>query len=309
MSSQENSGTPIRLEKKTFVSSIDFSILRDRVEFPSHVMKALALESVDYLGEFEFIDQQRRGQGRWGTGGVLVPLFFRGEENRVKEPSGQYVFLLSKRSKNVQQPGDLCAPGGGIHPRVDWLLGKLLGLGLFSGICSPGSTLAGRPRKRACEKLFLLLGNALRESWEELRLSPFNVEFLGPLPAYRLYHRPWIIFPLVGRVKHFWKARLNWEVEKIVSIPLESFFHSENHAIYSLEVPENLADQGIPNPWEFPCLVHQEGGEEEILWGATFEIIRTFFRIVFDFSLPFPDQQRVIRRPLASNYLSGKRRS
>ena len=285
--------------------SIDFSLLKDREGFPSYVMEALARVPADYPGQFEFIDRQRKTQGRWGAGGVLLPLFFREAKIQGEHASGRYVFLLSKRSKNVQQPGDLCAPGGGIHPRTDWLLGKLLGFGLFPGICNPGSA-AGRRRERIDGKLLLLLGNALRESWEELRLSPFNVKFLGSLPAYRLTHRSWIIFPLVGRVKHSWKAKLSWEVEKIVSIPLESFFDPENYAVYSLEVPETLAHQGIPDPWEFPCFVHEEEGEEEILWGATFEIIRTFFQIVFDFSFSVPDKPRVIRRPLALNYLSGR---
>ena len=103
-----------------------------------------------------------------------------------------------------------------------------------------------------------------------------------------------------------WKPKLNKEAEKIISIPLEAFFYPDNYAVYSLEVPENLIAQGIPNPWEFPCLVHQEDGDEEILWGATFEVIRSFFQIVFDFSFPASDAQRVVRRPLASNYFSGR---
>ena len=111
---------------------------------------------------------------------------------------------------------------------------------------------------------------------------------------------------MVGRVKHSWKPRLSWEVEKIVSIPLETFFHPGNYAVYSLEVPEHLIAQGIPNPCEFPCLVYKENGEEEILWGATFEVIQTFFRIVFDFSFPTSDMQRVVHKPLAANYLSGR---
>ena len=288
------------------MSSIDFSLLRDRKGFPSRVMEALARKPSDYPAQFELISRQRKSRERWGAGAVLLPLFFREEEARGREASGQYIFLLSKRSKHVQQPGDLCAPGGGIHPRQDALFGKLLGSGFLPGLRSPALALAGRRGKRDYGKLLLILGSALRESWEELHLSPFNVEFLGPLPAYRLYHRPWIIFPLVGRVKHPWKPKLSWEVEKIVSIPMENFFHPEHHAVYSLEVPESLVHQGIPNPWEFPCLVHEEDGEEEILWGATFEIIRTFFQIVFDFSFSVPDKPRVIRRPLASNYLSGR---
>ncbi len=165
---------------------------------------------------------------------------------------------------------------------------------------------AKRWGKETYEKILFFLGNALRESWEELRLSPFNVEFLGPLPIYCLQSRRWIIFPLVGRVKHSWRPKLSWEVEKIVSIPLESFFHPENSRSIPWRFPEKLAAHGIPNPWEFPCLVHRENGEEEILWGATFKVIQTFFKIVFDLIFPFPDSRRVIHKPLASNYLSGR---
>jgi hypothetical protein len=165
---------------------------------------------------------------------------------------------------------------------------------------------ARRRGKEVYHQILFLLGNALRESWEELRLSPFNVEFLGPLPTYPLSSRRWIIFPLVGRVKHSWQPKLSWEVEKIVPIPLAAFFDPQNYGVYSLEVPEKLVAQGIPTPWEFPCLVHRENGEEEILWGATFKVIQTFFRIVFPFPFPSPDGRRVIRRPLASNYLTGR---
>ncbi len=283
---------------------MDLSLLNDPERLRLHVVEALAREPVDYLAELDSIDRQKKSQRTWAGGAVLLPLYFR--ENRYPEgnTSGQYVFLLSKRSKNVQQPGDLCAPGGGIHPFLDSLSGKLLRFGLLPGIRGPGCTQTKRKGKLIYEKILFLLGNALRESWEELRLSPFNVEFLGPLPTYRLHHRPWIIFPLVGRVKHSWKPKLSWEVDKIVSIPLEKFFNRTNFAVYSLEVSESLMAQGIPNPWEFPCLVHKEDGEEEILWGATFEIIRSLFKIVFDFSFPVPDKEKIVRRPLPLNYLS-----
>ena len=282
------------------------SLVNDREGFRIQVVEALAREPVDYLTEFDFIDRQKKSRRTWAGGGVLLPLYFHEDRDPEGNTSGHYVFLLSKRSKNVQQPGDLCAPGGGIHPFLDALSGRLLRFGLLTGIRGPGFTLAKRKGKLIYGKILFLLGNTLRESWEELRLSPFNVEFLGPLPTYRLHHRPWIIFPLVGRVKHCWKPKLSWEVDKIVSIPLEKFFNRTNYAVYSLEVSENLVTQGIPNPWEFPCLVHKEEGEEEILWGATFEIIRTFFKIVFDFSFPAPDKRKVVRRPLPLNYLSGR---
>jgi len=284
---------------------MDPSLLNDRERFRFHVIEALSREPVNYQGQFEFIDKHKKSQMTWAGAGILLPLYFREDRNPKGNASGHYVFLLSKRSKNVQQPGDLCAPGGGIHPFLDSLSGKLLRFGLLPGIRGPGFALAKSRGKAIYEQILFLLGNALRESWEELRLSPFNVEFLGPLPTYRLHHRSWVIFPMVGRVKHGWKPRLSWEVEKVISIPLEEFFRPTSYGVCSMEVPGNLIAQGIPNPWEFPCLIHKEDGEEEILWGATFEVIQTFFEIVFDFSFPAPDKQRVVRRPLASNYLSG----
>ena len=285
---------------------MSLSLVNDQEGLRSHVVEALGREPVDYLAEFDFIDKRRKSRSSWAGGAVLLPVYFREDQDQERNTSGHYVFLLSKRSKSVQQPGDLCAPGGGIHPFLDSLSGWLLRFGLLPGIRGPSFTLAKRKGESVYWKILFLLGNALRESWEELRLSPFNVEFLGPLPTYHLHHRPWIIFPLVGRVKHSWKPKLSWEVDKIVSIPLAAFFDRANYAVYSLEVPENLMAQGIPNPWEFPCLVHKEGGEEEVLWGATFEIIQTFFKIVFGFSFPVPEKGRVVRKLLPSNYISGR---
>jgi 8-oxo-dGTP pyrophosphatase MutT (NUDIX family) len=285
---------------------MDTSILHNESGFCQQAIEALSGGPVDYVKEFDFIHRQSETEERFSGGAVLLPLFFEKEQESGGKKPGEYVFLLNKRSNKVLQPGDLCAPGGGIHPFLDSITQKLLKFRLLPGVGGPGLGLARRNGKAAYEKILFLLGNALRESWEELRLSPFNVEFLGPLPTYRLTSRRWIIFPLVGRVKHSWKSKLSWEVEKIVPIPLAAFFDPQNYAIYSLEVPEKLVAQGIPSPWEFPCLVHIENGKEELLWGATFQIIQTFFRIVFQFSFPSPDGRRVIRRPLASNYLSGR---
>jgi 8-oxo-dGTP pyrophosphatase MutT (NUDIX family) len=288
------------------LSGMDTSILQNETGFRQQAIEALSGGPVDYVEQFDFIHRQRETKEIFSGGAVLLPLFFEEEQESGGKRPGEYVFLLNKRSKKVLQPGDLCAPGGGIHPFLDSITQKLLKFRLLPGVGGPGLERARKNGKEAHEKILFILGNALRESWEELRLSPFNVDFLGPLPTYRLTSRRWIIFPLVGRVKHSWKPKLSWEVEKIVPIPLAAFFDPRNYAVYSLDVPEKLVAQGIPSPWEFPCLVHIENGEEELLWGATFQIIQTFFRIVFQFSFPPPDGRRVIRRPLASNYLSGR---
>jgi hypothetical protein len=182
---------------------------------------------------------------------------------------------------------------------------KILELRLLPWVHGYGLKRAKRRGKETYRKILFMLGSALRESWEELRLSPFNVEFLGALPTHGLHSRRWIIFPLVGRVKRTWKPKLSWEVEKIVSIPLNVFFQPANYAVYSLQVPENFTALGIPNPWQFPCVVYKDDGVEEILWGATFKIIQTFFRVIFNFSFPSSDSKRVIHKALPLNYLSG----
>jgi 8-oxo-dGTP pyrophosphatase MutT (NUDIX family) len=285
---------------------MDLSILNDQEGFRRQVIDALARTPVDYLEQTAFIEKQRSGPEPWGEAGVLLLLYFDEDKTPGKNGPGQYVFVLNKRSRKVQQGGDLCAPGGGIHPFLDRLSQKILQFGLLPVARGPGFERARQRGKIVYEKILLFLGNALREAREEMHLSPFNVEFLGPLPTYRLRVRRWIIFPVVGRIKRPWDSKLSWEVEKIISIPLQAFFLPDSYALYLLEVPEKLISQGVPNPWEFPCLVYEEKGVEEILWGATYTIIRSFLQTIFGHPLPSPDGQRVIRRPLISNYFSGR---
>ncbi|MBP1719241.1 MAG: hypothetical protein H6Q43_2679, partial [Deltaproteobacteria bacterium] len=84
-----------------------------------------------------------------------------------------------------------------------------------------------------------------------------------------------------------------------------AFYRPESYGVYSLEIPEEMAAKGIPNPWVFPCLIAEGEGEEEVLWGATFHIILNFLRTVFSFPLPTPHGKRTIHRPLLRTYLSG----
>jgi 8-oxo-dGTP pyrophosphatase MutT (NUDIX family) len=286
--------------------TMELSALYDPERFRKHVMNTLARAPLDYLEQLEFIRQQKNSPTPWESAGVLLPLYFLEEEKLGKDRTGQYVVLLNKRSKRVQQAGDLCAPGGGVHPVLDGISQQILRTGLFPW--SKGLAFEQGKRRGAAvyKKILFFLGNALRESWEEIHLSPFNVEFLGPLPSYRLQSRRWVIFPVVGRVKRPWQAKLSPEVDKIIPIPLHTFFLPESYASYSLEVPEELVAQGIPNPWEFPCLVYDAEGEEEILWGATYAVVRSFLGILFDQPLPSPDGRRVIQKKLLANYLSGK---
>ncbi len=284
---------------------MDLSALHDLERFRKLVIEGLAQAPLDYLEQLEFIRQQRNSPTPWENAGVLLPLFFLQDSKLRKGSSGEYAVLLNKRSKRVQQGGDLCAPGGGVHPVLDRISQQILRIGLFPWAKGAAFERGEQRGEAIYKKILYFLGNVLRESWEEIRLSPFNVEFLGPLPPYRLQSRRWVIFPLVGRVKRLWQPRLSPEVDKIILFPLSTFFQQESHALYSLEVPEELTAQGIPNPWVFPCVVYDADGEEEILWGATYAILRSFLGIIFNHPLPSPDGQRVIHRKLAANYLSG----
>ena len=83
--------------------------------------------------------------------------------------------IFNERSQQVRQPGDLCFPGGGIMPRFDPVLARLLNL--------PGSPLARWPQwstwrrnyPGAATRMALCLATGLRESFEEMRLNQWAV--------------------------------------------------------------------------------------------------------------------------------------
>jgi len=101
--------------------------------------------------------------------------------------SSEPCVVFNKRSLRVRQPGDLCFPGGRVAPRLDFFLSKVLK--------SPLSPLARwrfwpqwrDHRREQAKRLSLLLATSLRESVEEMRLNPFGVTFLGPMPSEDLF--------------------------------------------------------------------------------------------------------------------------
>jgi 8-oxo-dGTP pyrophosphatase MutT (NUDIX family) len=213
---------------------------------------------------------------------------------------------LIKRSSRVSQPGDLSCPGGMIHPVIDRLLRPLLIHGPFPIIRGPARIYSSQ-RKPAIRRIItLFLVNALRESWEEIRLSPFHVRFLGPLPTYSLIRFRRTIFPLAGFVEKQGSLNPNREVEKIVEIPLFSFYEKDLIGCYMLSAPDST-DRNVSRSFQYPCLIHHDSnGCEEILWGATFHILIQFLEIVMDYRLPDWRKGRVVHRTLHSDYLTGR---
>ena len=194
--------------------------------------------------------------------------------------------ILTKRSEKVKQSGDLCCPGGGVSPFLDATLARLLTIPY-----SPLTRWGGWPKcyhrhPDNAKKLSILFATSLRESFEEMRLNPFRVRFLGPLPPQRLRLRGRYIFPMAGWVRSQKKLIPNWEVAKIVYIPIRNLLKSENYGMFRLHLNgDQKHTMGDLDPC-YPCYQHQTDGETEILWGATYRIVMNFLNAVFGFAPP-----------------------
>ncbi len=104
---------------------------------------------------------------------------------------------------------------------------------------------------------------ALRESWEEIRLPPENVEVLGGLDPVTTRDRTNVIVPVVGRIDRPGRfvpdAR---EVELVIEPPVEDL----------LDEARWSQNEFVGHPlwfYEFP---------EGLLWGATAFMVRDLLR-------------------------------
>jgi len=233
---------------------------------------------------------------------VLFLLGLMSEENRFpSEPC----LILNKRSLKVKQAGDLCYPGGSISLPLDSFLAKLLYL--------PGSSLSNwlywhkwrKEQHRQARRLALLFATSLREGFEEMRLNPFRVKFLGPLPPQQLVMFQRVIYPMVCWISGQKRFSPNWEVEKIVYIPLKNLLMHSNYARYRLNIKTPHENQKNSIVKDFPCFLHEHNDGVEKLWGATFRITMVFLEIVFGFKPPDIESLPMVHGTLDENYLTG----
>ena len=275
--------------------------INTREAFLDRVIEKLGTHPCDFQSTFREIATSG-GDNRRRAAGVLLPLLFRESSEGCSNSEGSFLFQLIKRSPTVSQPGDLGFPGGMLHPILDRILRPLLTHGPFSILRGKARQYAVSQNADAFGLISLFLANALRESWEEIRLPPSRVLFLGPLPTYNLTLFRRTIFPVAGFVENQGLLRPNREVEKIVEIPLASFYQEERFGCYQIEA-------GAPDgkkPLQYPCLIHHDPDVgEELLWGATFNIIVQFLEIVLNYRLPEWKQGPVIIRRLKPDYLTG----
>jgi len=216
---------------------------------------------------------------------------------------GKPVLILNKRSRQVRQSGDLCCPGGGVQPTLDPFLARWLRLPAPPLSRWPKGFWWRRYREKDWTKLALLLAAALREGFEEMRLNPLGVRFLGPMAPQRLVMFRRTIYPLVGWVPRQRLFFPNWEVEKIVRIPLANLLEAANYACCRISFQDALNDgQDIPYR-DMPCFVHRDNGQKELLWGATYRLTERFLNTVFGYRPPAVEVLPVVRMRLDNRYL------
>ena len=274
----------------------------DPAALRKRVVERLEGGPVDFVEQMRFVEEKQGAGEKYAASAVLLPL-------ELDASSQEYAVILNKRSIYVQQAGDLCFPGGGMDPRVDGILSRLLAWKILPTKRSGPFRKLVRSPSHAKEVFLRILASVLRESWEEMRLPPWKVEYMGALPTLWMQSFPRVIFPVVGSVRSGWKPRPNWEVESVLRVPLRAFFDPENYAVCRFLVAASSEEgQGI-HEWEYPSVVVRGPEGEEILWGATFKILMNFMERVFERPAGQVHPSRRVCKELSPYYFTGKQRA
>lgn len=209
--------------------------------------------------------------------------------------------ILNKRSRFVRQPGDLCCPGGGISPVLDGRTARWLEFPCSPLTKWPYRKWWRRYHRSDFAKLRLLFATALREGLEEMRLNPLGLRLIGRLPVQHLVMFKRSIYPLVCWVNRQQRFFPNWEVDRIVRIPVQSFFETENYARFRM----NLGKKD--DSWEMPCFIHRSCHQRDLLWGATYRMTVQFLESVFGHATPPVASRPLIEYRLSPDYYTGSK--
>lgn len=228
-----------------------------------------------------------------------------GSRKNIQTNGSEPCLIFNKRSSKVRQPGDLCFPGGSITPRLDSHLSKLFSMPFTSlgrwKYCSQWR----HTHPQAARRLSLFWATGLRESFEEMRLNPLGVKFLGPLPPQSLVMFRRVIYPMVAWVRRQKIFFPNWEVEKIIYVPLREMLDAANYRRYRLSLPARENEKSSAAGPVYPCFHFLDSSKPEILWGATYRIATLFMEYVFDFKPPAIETLPVVEGRLDSSYMTG----
>ena len=274
------------------------NLLRDSSALVKHIIAVLHEKNQDE-GPFQ--------RGLFDSTTASAVLLLMGHHCVNKGLPSQPCLVFNKRSSGVRQAGDLCFPGGGIAPRLDSFLSRILAISPFPLARWSHWSEWRNLRKGEARRLSLLLSTSLRESLEEMRLNPFGVKFLGPLTSQNLHMVNRVIYPMVGWITRQRRFFPNWEVEKIVYIPMRNLLDPDRYACYRLQIETRKNDQLDVTVEDFPCFKHQNESEDEVLWGATYRIVMDFFELVFGFTPPPIESLPIVHGHLNRNYFDRRR--
>jgi hypothetical protein len=97
----------------------------------------------------------------------------------------------------------------------------------------------------------------------------------------------------------------NWEVDRIVYIPLQDLLNPQYYGCYRLRF-EASRDGGSPVFTEdCPCFFQENEQGKDVLWGVTYRIVTAFLEMVFGFHPPDVASRPVIYGALDHQYLNG----
>jgi 8-oxo-dGTP pyrophosphatase MutT (NUDIX family) len=111
---------------------------------------------------------------------------------------------------------------------------------------------------------------ALRETYEEIGLSPENARILGKLDDAFTVSSAYLITPIVAEIAYPFPFCINEEeIEELIEIPLEAFLDRDRWR-------EETYSHGGKN-----ALSYRFEYEGRIIWGATARIMRQFLDVLF----------------------------
>jgi len=129
---------------------------------------------------------------------------------------------------------------------------------------------------------------ALRETSEELGISPQEIEYVGKL-AVLVTHSQLLIYPFIGFIKDFSLIKPEQrEVEEIITIPLKDllqlevkYYEAEIATIPPVNFPYHLIPQGEKYPWrqgKIPIYFYLY--QNYVIWGITARILHHFLKLI-----------------------------
>jgi hypothetical protein len=280
------------------LNDIHLRLLTDRSGFLDHVTQTLG----ERIGRENYLSKR---EIHWQTSAGVIMLL--GDRRAGPDKLTEPCLVLNKRSLRVRQPGDLCFPGGSIAPLIDPCLAPLFSLPFSSLGRWPYWKNWRQTHRRPAKSMSILWATGLRESLEEMRLNPFGVRFLGPLPPRSLVMFKRTIYPMVGWINRQKRFFPNWEVEKVVRLPLKDLLNPKYYSRYRLQIGKDAGQGQAASIQHYPCFRLQAPDNQEILWGATYRITLDFLRLVFGFEPPALETLPVVEGVLDETYLTGNR--